>query len=138
MENQIEYINFFIKVVVDNEENSFQRIYSYLSKSLGEDLNIGERRVYQIAKDVRENNRSSVQRQQVSGQSPTKRIPENIDAVQRFIEEDQNLSIQSISDKLDLSSSTVQRILKDDLNKVNLYARWVPHQLTQQQKKLQE
>lgn len=45
----------------------------------------------------------------------TARTPDNIDAVKDAIEENPNLSIRSISRNLDLSSSSVQRILRKDL-----------------------
>ena len=66
MINNSEYINFFIKVMVDNNKKP-SKIFTYLSNSLGEDLKIGERRIYYIAKEFRDQNRISIERKEGSG-----------------------------------------------------------------------
>ena len=55
---------------------------------------------------------------------------DSIDSVKMAIEIDPFLSIKRISKNLDLSHAMVQRIMKDDLGKKSVNAKFVPHDLT--------
>jgi len=58
----------------------------------------------------------------------------NIDAVRDLVNEDPHISIDYIADILDVSHGSVDTILKQHLGLRKISARWVPHQLTQQQR----
>jgi len=60
---------------------------------------------------------------------------DSIDSVKMAIEIDPFLSIKRISKNLDLSHAMVQRIMKDDLGKKSVNAKFFPHDLTIKNKK---
>lgn len=70
-----------------------------------------------------------------SGRPRTSRTPENIQIVKELIELDRQLSCEDIADLSGIPSSTVHRILTQDLGLRSLLAHWVPHELTEDQKK---
>lgn len=59
----------------------------------------------------------------------------NIALVKSLIEEDPHSTIRELSEACDLSVGTIYNILHEDLRMRNLAARWVPHLLTEEQKK---
>ncbi len=58
----------------------------------------------------------------------------NIDAVRDLVNKDPHISIDYIADILDVSHGSVDTILKQHLGLRKISSRWVPHQLTQQQR----
>lgn len=61
--------------------------------------------------------------------------PENIDAVQKMIEEDRHVTYFEIEAYLSISAPSIHTILHDKLAVRKLCARWIPHLLTDDQKK---
>ena len=71
-----------------------------------------------------------------SGRPRTSRSDDNINIIKKLVENDQTMSINSLCVQTRFSWSTVQRILREDLNKRSVSARWVPHKLSSYQKDL--
>ena len=59
----------------------------------------------------------------------------NIDQVHQLIEEDPRLSIQQVSTLLSISYRSAHPILYDHLNVKMICAWWIPHQLSDAQKR---
>lgn len=59
---------------------------------------------------------------------------ENITAVQKLIEDDRHVTYQEIQQALGIGRSQIQKILHDELWVRKLVSRWVPHNLTEEQK----
>lgn len=59
---------------------------------------------------------------------------ENIAAVKDLVDDDPHISIEHIADMLDISHGSVDTILKQHLLLKKISSKWVPHQLTQQQR----
>ena len=73
----------------------------------------------------------------VDGRGPpfSARDEQNIAQVKALVEGDQHSTVRELSDTCGLSIGTVHTILHDDLHMKKLAARWVPHLLTDEQKK---
>lgn len=69
------------------------------------------------------------------GRPSTAVVPENIDAVREMIELDRHVTYDEIHASLGIGRSAIQSILHDHLNVKKLCARWIPHNLTEDQKK---
>ena len=63
------------------------------------------------------------------------RNEQNIALVKSLVDEDPHSTIRELSEACDLSVGTIHSILHEDLHMRNLAARWVPHLLTDEQKK---
>ncbi len=59
---------------------------------------------------------------------------ENIDAVERMIDEDRRVTYQQIQEELGISSAATNIILREKLGVRKLVSRWIPHLLTEEQK----
>ena len=74
-----------------------------------------------------------------SGTSPGRpflaRNEQNIALVERLVAEDPHSTIRELSEACDLSTGTIHSILHEDLHMRKLAARWVPHLLSEEQKK---
>ena len=58
----------------------------------------------------------------------------NIAAVKIVVEQDARLSVKDIASWIGISEGSVQTILKKRLDLRKVWARWVPHLLTEEQK----
>ena len=70
-----------------------------------------------------------------SGRPSTSRSDENVEKSRQKINEDRRYTIDEISEAVVVSWSSCQRILTVDLNMRRVAAKFVPHLLTQEQKK---
>ena len=68
------------------------------------------------------------------GRSKTSVTKANIVAVKIVVEQDARLSVKDIASCTGISEGSVQTILKKRLDLRKVYARWVPHLLTEEQK----
>lgn len=75
-------------------------------------------------------------REEGSGRPRTSTAEENIIIVREMIEEDCHLSCPAISRVTDIEEMSVRRILKQELGKKSLCSRWVPHILTDDNKRI--
>lgn len=80
--------------------------------------------------------RSSLSHASGAGRPKTAVIQENIDAVQKLIEADRNVTYEEIHTSLGIGKSQIQKILHDELWVRKLISRWVPQNLSKQQKRL--
>jgi histone-lysine N-methyltransferase SETMAR len=63
-------------------------------------------------------------------------VPENIDAVRKLIEEDRHVTYLEIEAALGISATSIHKILHEHLMVRKLCSRWIPHKLTDAQKKV--
>jgi len=71
-----------------------------------------------------------------SGRPVSKITLENIQLVQRVIQEDPHCTFDDIEAETELSRGTISRIIHDHLKMKKVTSRWVPHELTLEQKQL--
>ena len=64
--------------------------------------------------------------------------PENIDAVRKLIEQDRHVTYFEIEATLDISATSIRKIMREHLVVRKLCARWIPHKLTNAQKKVRD
>lgn len=69
------------------------------------------------------------------GRPPTAVVPANIDAVCEMIEIDRHVTYREIESSLRIDMKQIHTILHEHLNVTKLCARWIPHNLTDGQKK---
>lgn len=79
--------------------------------------------------------RKSVADEFREGRPKTAVVPENVDAVQKLIEEDRHVTYREIMATLSIGVKSVHTILHKYLGVRKLCARWIPHKLTDDQKK---
>ena len=70
-----------------------------------------------------------------TGRQVTSVTRANIDQVHQLIEEDPHSSIQIISTLLSIAYGSDPTILYDHLNMTNVCAQWIPHRLSDEQKR---
>lgn len=70
------------------------------------------------------------------GRPVSKTTKENIDLVRRIIDEDPHSSYEDIEEETELSHGTVHKIIHEYLQMQKISSRWVPHELTPEQKSL--
>lgn len=70
-----------------------------------------------------------------SGRPPTAVTEENVDAVRNLVEDDPRITESMISTHLNIGSAAVDTILHEHLRMRKLCARWIPHVLTDAQKR---
>ena len=132
---------------MDAEKEHF-RFYTFMRLKLGDngkkilqDLQavfgakcVGKSTVYRWVEDF-----LTEQAPSSSGTGPGRplsaRNERNIALVKSLIDEDPHSTIRELSEACDLSIGTIHSILHEDLQMRNLAARWVPHLLTDEQKK---
>ena len=79
--------------------------------------------------------RTSVVDERRSGRPKDAASSENIQTVNDLLNQDRRMIITHITDTTGITSSTVHRIISDDLQLNKVSARWVPRKLTEEQKK---
>lgn len=125
-------INFFIKTMVLNDYSG-KEIYDLLVHAHGEIISL--RRTQEISKEYREGRRLSTSRLPGSGRPVTSSTDANVENVKSLIEKNNGLSCHEVELLTGIPSRSVNRILTVTLKKKCLLARWIPHQLTDLQKK---
>lgn len=84
--------------------------------------------------EFREGTRNSFERKEGSGRAKSDSRTENVDAVLALIEEDSSLTLRHIGERLQISHTIVERIIKEDLGKCWFHTKWVPHTLSDHNK----
>ena len=126
-------VNFFTATLTRNNYSPSE-IHRLLVKSWGEENTISLRRVQQIAKEYKEEERTHFQRKQGSGRPRTSTGEENVTIIREMIEEDCHLSCPKIARVVGIEETSVRRILKIQLGKKSLCNRWIPHILSDDNK----
>ena len=78
--------------------------------------------------------RESLEDNPRSGRPITAVTQDNIDAVKDLVDEDPHIGIDNIATIVDISHSSVHTILEQHLRLRKISSRWVPHELTQEQR----
>lgn len=108
-----------IKFLAKSGKNSTET-YEMLKKVYGDD-SLSKRSVFDWHKQFR-NGRETVEDEPRAGPSRTVRTPEMIQKVRDFIAKERNASVRMISDALGISTGSVQKIRRMDLNKKKVCA----------------
>ncbi|XP_011706123.1 PREDICTED: putative uncharacterized protein FLJ37770, partial [Wasmannia auropunctata] len=110
---------------------SAAKTFELIQKAYGESA-LSRISVFEWHKRFREG-RETVKDDERSGRPTVTRTNENIAAVAKLIKEDRNVTSRMIEEILNIPKTVVLRILREDLNKRKLCARFIPHALTQEQ-----
>lgn len=129
------YINFFVATLARNTFSATE-IHRFLVESWGAENVVSLRRVQQLTKEFAKEQRTLFERKEGSGRPRTSTAEENIIIVREMIEEDCHLSCPAISRVTEIEETSVRRILKRELGKKSLCSRWVPHILTDNNKRI--
>ena len=108
-------------------------IHDIIKNAWGEDT-IKLRRIQVICKEFREGRRNSFERKAGSGRKKDPLRVENINNIKNLIEQDSKPTTRQIADQMELSKDMVLRILKEDLLFTCVSDKWVPHELTENNK----
>ena len=98
------------------------------------DQNISIRRIRDVCQEFRDGRRTSFGRKSGSRPSISDSRRENVEAVDQMINNDPHLTLREIARNLEISHTIVQRILVEDLDKLWLHTKWIPHTLFEQNK----
>lgn len=128
-------INFFVATLTRNNFSATE-IHRFLVESWGAENVVSLRRVQQITKEFAGEQRTLFERKEGSGRPRTSTAEENVIIARKMIEEDCHLSCPAISRVTDIKETSVRRILKQELGKKSLCSRWVPHILTDNNKRI--
>ena len=112
---------------------SQQECIDRLKKGFG-DKAPSKTRVYEWYK-VFKFGRTSLKDEPREGRPKSVVVTENIDAVRKLIEEDRHVTYLEIEASLGISATSTHKILHEHLGVRKLCARWIPHKLTDAQKK---
>ena len=132
METQKEHFRFYTFMTLKLEDNG-KKILQDLQAVFGVQC-LGKSTVYRWIEAFlaeQEPSTSGTGR----GRPLSARNERNIALVKSLIDEDPHSTIRELSEACDLSIGTIHSILHEDLQMRNLAARWVPHLLTDEQKK---
>lgn len=80
--------------------------------------------------------RQSLEDDERLGRPISIRTADSIRIVQEFVSNDRNATLRMMEDALDMSKETIRKILKEDLGKTKVCAKFVPHTLTEEQRLL--
>ena len=81
------------------------------------------------------NRRASVEDMPRSGRPRSSTTQTVVDKVQKLIEEDRRITVEEVSYEIGISVGSAYQILTEKLNKTKKSARWVPHILTDEEKR---
>lgn len=113
---------------------SQQECIDRLKKGFGDEAP-SKTRVYEWYKEFKFG-RCSLKDQQREGRPKTAVLPKNVDAVRNLILEDRHVTYREIEACLNIGSTAIHKILHEHLGVRKLCARWIPHKLTDAQKKV--
>ena len=128
-------INFFVATLTRNNFSATE-IHHFLVQSWAAENVVSLRRVQQIAKEFTGEQRTLFERKEGLGRPRTSTAEENVTIVREMVEEDCHLSCLAISRVIDIEETSVRRILKQELGKKSLCSRWIPHILTDDNKRI--
>ncbi|GFT62367.1 hypothetical protein NPIL_589351 [Nephila pilipes] len=79
--------------------------------------------------------RCSIQDESRAGRPKSVVVPEKINAVRELIKQDRHVTYREIEASLDISMTSINKILHEHLSVRKICSRWIPHNLTNAQKK---
>ena len=98
-----------------------------------ENVALNRSKVFRLYSGFRDG-RELVENDEIGGRPKSSRTEVNIAAVARLTKHDRRIASKMIAESLNILSSVVLRILKEDLRKRKLCASFVPHSLTPEQR----
>lgn len=107
-------------------------IHQHLTTAHGDIISL--RRTQEIVKDFKDGVRQNHYRLHGSGRPVSSSSDENVEAIKELIEENTHLSCEDICSLTGIPSRSVNRILSESLQKKSVFARWVPHTLSAENK----
>lgn len=78
--------------------------------------------------------RDDMEDEERSGRPKSARTEANVDLVKLTVEEDKRRTCEEVEEITGIPHSTVHRILVEELGKKKIFAKWVPHLLTEEQR----
>jgi histone-lysine N-methyltransferase SETMAR len=133
MEVKVEYLKFYVETERRNGSSPTQ-IHQKIIVAWGEDT-ITLRAVQKWCKaGVDGGGEISFTHRGGAGRPRTSRTKENVDDVKELLAKCPHLSLEEIADLVEISATSVFRIITDDLHMRSVIARWVPHELTETQR----
>ena len=128
-----EHYRFFI-LTMQRNRCSADEIHRLLQQAWG-DKAPGRSTVYRIFKEYSEGERcESFADESRSGRPSSVVTEQSIELVKNLIETDNRLSVMKIAQMLNISHGSVHTILKEKLQLRSLCSRWIPKDLTDQQR----
>ena len=109
-------------------------IHHLLVNAWGEDNVVNVRQIQKKAKQFQTGERVDFTRKSKQGRPRDVRTEDNVSHIKALVEQDNSMSLNAISIAVGLSKTTVQRVLTEYLKKQSVFARWVPHKLTEPMK----
>lgn len=133
MEAKVEYLKFYVETERRNGSSPTQ-IHQKIVTAWGEDV-ITLRAVQKWCKaGVDSDGEITFTHRSGAGRPRTSRTRENVDDVKDLLAKCPHLSVEEIADLVEISATSVFRIITEDLHMRSVIARWVPHELTESQK----
>ncbi len=123
-------INYLVATLTKNDISGSD-IYNFLVGAWGEENTITSRRVNQIAKEFKTEERVQFSRKPGSGRPVTSSSVDNVDAVRELLSDDNTLSCIHISALTGIPRRSVNRIITQKLKLKLMCYRWVPYELSQ-------
>lgn len=124
---------FFITTMIRNGFDA-PVIHQYLVNAWGQQESPSLSTVYRLISEVKSGARSSFEDSSRCGRPSTASSERNVSLIQEMVAGDPSISIRALSDTLDISSSSVHAILHDKLGLRSLCAKWIPKDLSPEQK----
>ena len=81
-------------------------------------------------KKFKDGNRDSFERKDGTGKTKSISRTENVEQVRQLLEEDNTLTVQIIADVLHISHTMAKRIISEDIGRIWVHTKWVPHTLS--------
>ena len=128
-----DHLYFFIDTLQANGFSCAQ-MRTLLVQRWGEENVVSTRRIQQVASEFSEGKRYSFKRKSGSGRPRTSTSTENVELIREEIEENNRSSCSDLSRITGIDCDAVNRILIRDLHKKSVCCKWIPHELTQQNK----
>jgi len=132
MEFDYSKMMFLIESLRRNDMNA-TAIHNILSTAWPDD-SPNLRRIQKIVQELRDGDRQTFERAAGSGRIVSDTRKDNIRLVEEAVEDNNNLCVKELATMLGISDSMVYRILTEDLQKIWMHTRWVPHSLSEQNK----
>lgn len=133
---------------MENSNREYQRYYIFVSwknskpaRQIQQELQVAERsHAVSLASIYRwfeafESGKNSVEDDSRSGRPQETSTPENIAKVDDLIGDDPHMTITAIEENLGISRGSIRNILHNELNVHKICKKWVPHVLTDENKK---
>jgi len=130
MEIKTENINFFTKTLALNGYKASE-IHNLLVTAWGEERIVTYRQIHRIHSGIRGS--ANCERAIGSGRPKTQCTEEKVESVREIVQGNDKVSIRQIEALIGISRSSVERILKRNLELHCVSATWVPHVLSPEQ-----